>query len=80
MYAIQIKDYSLQQQMDDPISFLAKTDADTMYLHQAMAEPDRDSFKLAIAKEIADHCKRKHWVVVLRSEVPAEQDVLPAFG
>ena len=76
--AMQIEDYSLQRQMDDPILFLAKTDADTMYLHQAMAEPDRYSFKLAITKEIADHCKRKHWVVVPRSKVPAEQDILPA--
>ena len=33
---------------------------------------------MAIAKEIADHCKRKHWVVIPRNEVPHEQDVLPA--
>ena len=58
---------------------LSQTNADTMYLHQAMAEPDRDGFKLAIAKEIADHCKRKYWVVVPRSDIPAEQDVLPAL-
>ena len=55
-YAIQIEDYSLQQQMDDAISFLSKTEVDTMYLHEAMAEQDRDSLKLAIAKEIVDHC------------------------
>ena len=77
-FAFHTEDYNLQNQMEDPISFLAKTDADTMYLHQAMSEPDKDSFKLAIAKEIADHCKRKHWVVIPRSAVPPEQDVLPA--
>ena len=77
-FALHTHDYDIQKQMDQPISFLSKTDADTMYLHQAMSEPDKESFKLAIAKEIADHCKRKHWVVIPRNEVPHEQDVLPA--
>lgn len=77
-FALHQEDYSIQDQMSDPISFLAKTDADTMYLHQAMAAPDRENFKMAIMKEIADHCRRKHWIVIPRSQVPKEQEVLPA--
>ena len=76
--ALHEDDYLLQDQMSDPISFLAKTDADTMYYHQAMKEPDALEFKRAVVKEILDHCNRKHWIVVKRNEVPDQCDILPA--
>ena len=54
-------DYTIQTESDDPISFLAKTDADTMYLHQVLREPDRDQFIKAVIQEVNDHITRKHW-------------------
>jgi hypothetical protein len=35
------KEYLLQHQMLNPIAFLASSNEDTMYFHQAMKAPDR---------------------------------------
>ena len=64
--------------MMDPISFLAKTDMDTMYFHQAMKQTDAMKFKRAIVKEISDHCNRKHWTIIERNKVPSNCEVLPS--
>ena len=45
--------------MNDPISFLAKTDQDTMCHHQAMKQEDSEQFKLAMQQEIDAHTKFK---------------------
>ena len=36
-------------------------DNDTMYLREAMQQPDKDEFLKAMIKEIDDHTKRGHW-------------------
>ena len=71
-------DYEDQVSRDSPISYLAKTDQDTMYLHQAMQEPDRDRFIQAIIKEVNDHIERKHWELISRRDVPKGEDILDA--
>ena len=35
-----------------------------------LQQDDRQQFVTAMQKEIDDHTKRKHWEVILRSEVP----------
>ncbi|KAL7563107.1 hypothetical protein ACA910_012291 [Epithemia clementina (nom. ined.)] len=62
--------FEIQRAMEDPVAFAATADPDTMYLHEAMREPDRDQFMLAMQKEIHDHESRKHWEVVPKSQVP----------
>jgi hypothetical protein len=52
-------EYRIQDEMTDPIAFLAKTDEDTMYFHQATKAPDRDEFVKEIVKEMNDHIVRK---------------------
>jgi hypothetical protein len=70
-------DYKLQDEMSDPIAFLARTsDPDTMYFHQAIRQPDREEFIKAIIKEINDHIKHKHWVLVPREQVPKGMKIL----
>ena len=49
-------------------AFKASADPDTMYLHEAMREPDKKEFMAAMEKEMADHMQ--HWELVLRSCVP----------
>lgn len=62
-----------------PLAFAASlADVDTMYLHEAMQQPDRDKFVTAMTKEIADHTQRKHWTVVPRASVPDGHKVLRA--
>jgi hypothetical protein len=74
--AIHEDKYRIQDDMADPIAFLAKTDEDTMYFHQAMKAPDREEFVKAIFKEMNDHIVSKHWKFVPRQDVPEGVKVL----
>ena len=56
---------------------LTLSDPDTMYLHEALREPDRDKFIEAIEKELDDHILRKHWKVVPLQNVPKDKTCLP---
>jgi hypothetical protein len=70
-------DYKMQDDMTDPIAFLARTsDPDTMYYHQAMKQPDRKEFAKAVIKEINDHVERKHWELIPIEEVPENTPIL----
>ncbi|KAL7575276.1 hypothetical protein ACA910_001801 [Epithemia clementina (nom. ined.)] len=62
--------YDLQALMDEPVSFAATTDPDTMYYHEAMREPDRELFRETMQKEIQDHKSRNHWEIVLLKSIP----------
>ncbi len=55
-----------------------RSDPDTMYLWQAMKEPDWPQFKKAMQEEIDAHTKMGHWEIVKRSELPAGASILPA--
>ena len=52
-------------------------DPDTMYLNEAMAEPDREQFIDAMKKELLDHINRKHWKVVPIKSIPKGKKCLP---
>ena len=71
-------DYKIQDEMDDPIAFIGKTDKDTMYFNQAMKQPDREQFVNAVIKEINDHTERKHWELIPKEDVPEGNDILPS--
>ena len=49
-----------------------------MYWHQAIKQYDTEEFKKAAIKKIDDHCERKHWILIERSQVPKGKNVLPA--
>ena len=68
----------LQERMRHPIAFHAEMMGDIMHLHQALKQPDAPEFVKAVVKEMNDHIEAKHWQVVKRSEVPPDQDVIPA--
>ena len=75
MHEFNYKDQFLR---DLPISYLAKTDQDIMYFHQAIKELDRDKFIQAVIKEVNDHIVRKHWDLISRKDVPEGEDILDA--
>ena len=61
-----------------PISLMGKVgDPDTMYLHQALKEPDRAEFIKAMIEEVNDHVTRGHWEFVRKEDVPEGTKVLP---
>jgi hypothetical protein len=45
----------------NPIAFAASADPDTMYYHQALKEPDRDTFIEVMQEEVHSHTDNKHW-------------------
>ena len=70
------QDYTNEIEMDAPITYLARTDKDTMYLYQALKQPDRDEFVKAVIKEMNDHIVRKHWELIPIEQVPEGHKVL----
>jgi hypothetical protein len=49
-----------------------------MYVDQALKAPDKREFLKAMQKEVEAHTEKKHWELVLRSDVPEGTRVLPA--
>ena len=52
--------YELQGQLEQPMVFAASADPDTMYITEAMKQPDRGKFIKAMDKELDDHASRGH--------------------
>jgi hypothetical protein len=62
-----------------PIAFAASSDPDTLYLHEAMKQPDANQFIKAMAEEIQAHEDNHHWEVVTRDVIPQRTPILPAI-
>ena len=59
-------------------AFAAVADADTMYLHQAMREPDREQFLKAMQDEVRAHKEAGNWLLTPAADLPPGSTVLPA--
>jgi Reverse transcriptase (RNA-dependent DNA polymerase) len=57
--------------------FKTSTDPDTMYLHQAMKEPDKEQFKDAMIKEVEDQTENKNFSIVKCDSVPTNELIMP---
>ena len=67
-----------EMESENPLcAFKAKTDPDTMYLHEALKQPDRKEFIQAMDKELQDQLKHGNFTVVHKSTVPEGATVLP---
>ena len=49
------------------LAFAASADPDTMYLHQALKEPDKAQWKKAMVQEVQAHIDNQHWEMVPRN-------------
>ena len=58
--ALHQDDFKLQDDLSDPIAFLATTDSDTIHHGQAMKAQDRDQFKRSMQKEFTYHNDGHH--------------------
>ena len=64
---------------DNPLLvFKANSDPDTMYMHEALKEPDRAQFIKAMIKEVSDQRGNGNFLIISKSEVPKDGKVLPA--
>jgi hypothetical protein len=72
------EEYLLQEAMSNPLAYAASADKDTMYLHQAMRQPDKKQFVQAMVDEVTAHTKNGHWRIIPKSQVPVGTKVLPS--
>ena len=64
--------------IQDPLlAYKAVSDPDTMYLHQALKEDDKDEFIKAMRKEIHDQSENGNFSVIHKSQVPEVKNALP---
>ena len=56
--------------MSNPITFLERTQKDTIYFHEAMSVDDRKLFIQAIVKEMYNHIKGKHCHMIEEVNIP----------
>jgi hypothetical protein len=62
---------------DPLLAFKATTDPDTMYMHEAMREPDREEFRAAMVKEVTDQMENGNFTIVKRSSMPEGESIMP---
>ena len=70
--------YQIEDELDDPIAFVASANPDIMYLDQAMKEADSKQFEKAMVDEVRAHTDNGHWVVRRRAHLSKGTKVLPA--
>ena len=59
-----------------PITFVASSDPDIMYYHQAMNEHDHEQFRRSVQKEIKDHKMNQHWEIISKQDMPPNTKLL----
>ena len=61
-----------------PISLLASSDPDTLYLGEALRATDRVHFLKVMEDEVRQHTERGHWIIVRQDQVPEGVIVIPS--
>jgi hypothetical protein len=60
------------------LSYAAASDPDTMYLHQATKEPDKDQFLESMVQEVDSNTAAGNWSILHKSKIPQGSPVIPA--
>ena len=61
------------------MAYKATSDTHSMYLHQAMKEPDQANFLTAMLQEVTDQVKNENFTVVKRNQVSKDSTILPCI-
>ena len=74
-----LHDDDYEQQHAHPLlAYVASTDPDTMYMHEAMQQPDREQFIQAMKEEVESQTTNNNWKIVKCKDVPEDATILPA--
>ena len=60
------------------LTYKASTDPNTMYMHEAMREPDKVEFLKAMEKEVEDQMKNGNYSIINKNDIPKSSTILPA--
>ena len=55
------------------------SDTDTMYLHEAMVEPDQKEFITSVVKEVIDQMGDGNYLIIPKNWVPTGENIIPAL-
>ena len=69
-------DYFIQDKMEGPLAYQARSDTDTIYFDKSMKEPYCKYFLNISIKEVNSHFERNHWKLLLHSDVSKRQPIL----
>ena len=58
------EDSSRQEEVVDPLAYLAKMNEDIIYFNQFMCQPFKAEFIRAIIKEVNFHCDKDYWKLI----------------
>ena len=70
--------YAGKPELDPLQVFKATSDSNTIYMHEAMEQPDKAEFRKAMRKEWDDQINNGNFSIVHRSSVPEGALILPA--
>jgi hypothetical protein len=63
---------------DRLLAYKAVSDPNSLYLHEAMQQPDKHKFLEAMVKEVKDQSANGNWKIIPRSKVPQGVPIMPA--
>ena len=70
--------FPIREEIDNPLmAYKATSDPDTMYLHEAMKEPDGGEFVKAMEKEVTDQMENGNFSIIPKILVPKWEKILP---
>jgi Reverse transcriptase (RNA-dependent DNA polymerase) len=65
------------EQANPLLAFKSTVDPDTMYMYEAMRQPDRQQFKDAMVKEVSDQMANGNFSIVQHTSVPEGDPIMP---
>ena len=76
--AVDLLEEDRESNLENPLqAYAASADPDTMYLHEALRQPDRHKFIEAMQKEVEDHISKGVWELYPESKVPEGATIVP---
>ena len=76
--AINLLEDEREGELENPrLAYAASADPDTMYLHEALKQPDRHKFIEAMHKEVQDHIEKGIWEIYPKGKVPDKATIVP---
>jgi hypothetical protein len=70
-------DEQLEMDKNPLLAYKAHADPDTMYLHEALRENDKEQFIQAMKKEVEDQIANKNFTIIRKGQVPKGEHILP---
>jgi succinyl-CoA synthetase beta subunit len=55
------EEYNIQEEMENPMAFVASSNPDILYLDEVMKQPDKAQFQKAMIEEVKSQTENDNW-------------------